>query len=110
VGVFVRLIKLKPGSRETVREWAATMNARKAEAEATLREEQVEVESWFSITLDGDDYLICYMRAESMEAAQNIAARSSHPIDAIHQQFKADTWVRGAGAVGTLLLDLSAKV
>jgi hypothetical protein len=48
------------------------------------------------------------MRAESMEEAQKIAARSSHPIDAIHQQFKVDTWVRGAGAVGTLLLDLSS--
>ena len=107
---FARLIKLKPGSSERVREWATTMNARKAEAEATLRDEHVDIESWFSITLDGEDYLICYMRAESLEEAQKIAARSSHPIDAIHQQFKVDTWVRGAGAVGTLLVDLAAKV
>jgi hypothetical protein len=61
------------------------------------------------LTLDQQDYLICYMRAESMAAAQAIAARSPHPIDAIHQQFKVDTWIRGAGAVGTLLLDLDAR-
>ena len=107
---FARLIKLKPCSHERVRAWAATMNARKAEAEATLRDEHVDVESWFSITLDGEDYLICYMRAESLEAAQTIASQSPHPIDAIHQQFKVDTWVRGAGAVGTLLVDLSGRM
>ena len=109
VDVFARLVKLKPGSAERVREWAATMNARKAEAEATLVNEGVDVESWFSITLNGEDYLMSYIRAESMEEAQRIAAQSAHPIDAIHQQFKADAWVRGGGAVGTLLLDLSRR-
>ena len=41
-----------------------------------------------------------------MEKAQNTLTQSAHPIDALHQQFKVDTWVRGAGAVGRLLLDL----
>ena len=48
------------------------------------------------------------MPAESMEEAQNTLTQSAHPIDAVHQQFKVDTWVRGAGAVGRLLLDLQA--
>jgi hypothetical protein len=42
-----------------------------------------------------------------MEDSQKVAAKSESPVDAYHQQFKVDTWVRGAGAVGTLLLDLS---
>ncbi len=50
---------------------------------------------------------MCYMRADSMEKAQQVAATSENPIDAYHQQFKVDTWVRGAGAVGKLLVDLS---
>lgn len=107
--VFARLIKLKPGSRSRVREWADTMNARRPEALETLRDERVELETWFSLSLESDDYLICYMRAESLASAQAVSASSSHPIDEIHQQFKVDTWVRGAGAVATLLLDLDAR-
>lgn len=107
--VFARIIKLKPDSASHVRAWAETMNARKDEAVASLRDEGVEIESWFSLTLDGDDYLICYMRAGSMKQAQEAAAKSAHAIDAVHQQFKVDTWLRGAGAVGRLLLDLSAR-
>ena len=103
---YARLIKLKPGSDAPVEQWAQTMNARKNEALATLVDESVAVESWFSLELGGEQYLICYMRAESMEKAQNTLTQSAHPIDAVHQQFKVDTWVRGAGAEGRLLLDL----
>jgi hypothetical protein len=103
---YARLIKLKPGSDTAVAQWAQTMNARKNEALATLVDEGVAVESWFSLELGGEQYLICYMRAESMEKAQNTLTQSMHPIDAVHQQFKIDTWVRGAGAEGRLLLDL----
>ena len=58
--VFARLIKLKPGSRPRVREWAETMNARKSEALRTLRSEGVELETWFLLSVDSDDYLVCY--------------------------------------------------
>jgi len=49
---------------------------------------------------------LCYMRADSMEESQKVAAKSENPVDAY--QFKVDTWVRWAGAVGKLLLDLSS--
>ena len=106
--VSARLIRLKSGSDAAVARWAQTMNARKEEALATLVDEGVEIESWFSLELGGEQYLLSYMRAESMEKAQSTVSRSTHPIDAIHQQFKVDAWVRGAGAVGRLLLDLEA--
>ncbi len=103
---YARLIKLKPNSDALVEEWAKTMNARRNEALTTLVDEGVAIESWFALELGGDHYLICYMRAESMEKAQNTLNQSAHPIDAVHQQFKVDTWVRGAGAEGRLLVDL----
>ena len=103
---YARLIKLKPGSDALVAQWAQTMNARRDEALATLVDEGVEIESWFALELGGEHYLICYMRAGSMEKAQNTLNQSVHPIDAVHQQFKVDTWVRGAGAEGRLLVDL----
>lgn len=104
---FARLIELKPGNAEKVNAWAAFVNAHRESALASIHAEGVGVESWFSLSLEGKDYLLCYMRANSMEDSQKVAAKSESPVDAYHQQFKVDTWVRGAGAVGTLLLDLS---
>jgi len=68
--VFARVIKLKPNSGEKVREWARAMNERKLEALESTRSEGVEIESWFSLSMENDDYLILYMRANSMEQAQ----------------------------------------
>jgi hypothetical protein len=107
VDIFARLIELKPGSGDRVEAWAEHLNANRASALESLRAEGVSVESWFSLSLDGKDYLLCYMRADSMEESQKVAAKSENPVDAYHQQFKVDTWVRGAGAVGNLLIDLS---
>ena len=107
--VFARLIELKPGSGERVADWAKHLATNRAAAEATLRGEGVSTESWFSLSLNGKDYLLCYMRAESMQNAETVGAASKSPIDAYHKQFAVDTWVRGAGAVGKLLLDLSGE-
>lgn len=104
------LIKLKKDSGERVSEWASTINARKDEALATLREEGVEVESWFLLSMNGEDYLLSYMRSEDEERAREVAGRSRHEIDAFHQRFKRDTWVRGSVTELPLLVDLSQKM
>jgi len=108
VEIFARLIELKPGSAEKVDAWAAHLNAHRESVLASIQAEGVAIESWFSLSLEGKDYLLCYMRADSMEESQKVAAKSENPVDAYHQQFKVDTWVRWAGAVGKLLLDLSS--
>jgi hypothetical protein len=108
VEIMARLIELKPNSAEKVQAWAEHINAHRADALASLKSEGVSVESWFSLSLDGKEYLLCYMRADSMEKSQQVAANSENPVDAYHQQFKVDTWVRGGGAVGQLLVDLSS--
>jgi hypothetical protein len=105
--IFAELIELKPGSSKRVEEWAEHVRANREQAEETLRAEGVAVESWFALSIEGKDYLLSYMRVESMEEAQRVVGESQHPIDAYHQQFKIDTWVRGGGAVGALLVDLT---
>ena len=106
---FGRLIKLKPGSSAKVQQWAATLNERKAEAIDTLAAEGVALESWFYLEMDGEEYLMLYMRSRSMGEAERVGAASGSDIDQIHQQFKIDTWVRGEGAIGSLLLDLESS-
>ena len=104
--IIARLIELKPNSESKVRDWAEYINAHRVAAAASLQQEGVSTESWFTVSLEGKEYLLCYMRADSMEESQRIAAASVSAVDAYHQKFKIDTWVRGAGAVGRLLVDL----
>lgn len=102
--VFANIIELKPNSLDRVEEWVKTLTERADEAIETLRDEGVNIESWFHLSLDGKDYLLCYMRAESIDTARAVAKSSPHAIDAYHQQFKKDTWVTGKSA--RLLVDL----
>ncbi len=49
------VIELKPNSLDTVRQWAQTLNERIDEAVATLKDEGVQLESWFHLELEGKD-------------------------------------------------------
>ena len=103
------LVKLKEDSGDRVSEWAGSINSRRDEALATLRAEGMEVESWFLLSLNGEDYLLSYMRTEDMQRAKPVGKESMHDIDAYHQQFKRDTWVRGSVTELQLLVDLSLE-
>ncbi len=107
--IVARLIELKPDSSERVETWANYIREHRAQAVATLRNEGVQVESWFELTLEGKHYLLCYMRSDSMSKAEAVAAQSTSAVDTFHQQFKVDTWVRGGGAFANLLVDLTAE-
>ncbi len=85
-------VRLKPGSLEQVHEWADELRSRAEEVLATLRDEGVVVESVFLDSTEQGDYLVYYMKARSLSAAREAAEHSSHPIDAYHERFKADTW------------------
>lgn len=103
------LVKLKEDSGDRVSEWAGSINSRRDEALATLRAEGMEVESWFLLSLKGEDYLLSYMRTEDMQRAKQVGKESMHDIDAYHQQFNRDTWVRGSVTELQLLVDLSLE-
>ena len=102
--VIAGVIELKPDSLHKVDVWAETINRRIDEALATLRDEGVQLESWFHLSLGGKDYLLSYMRADSLERAHRAAETSPHAIDAYHQRFKKDARVGGTRA--RLLIDL----
>jgi hypothetical protein len=88
-------IKLKPNSLDKVHEWAAELNQRKDEALATLRDESIFIESFFLEKASDGDYLIAYIRAESLEQSQEAVKKSTHAIDAYHQAFKKACWESG---------------
>lgn len=85
-------IKLKPNSLGRVREWAETINARKEEALATLRDETVIVEAAFLDQTSEGDFLITFMKAEDMAKVREAVKSSTHEIDKFHQKFKQETW------------------
>lgn len=78
------LIKLKPGTEPTVRAWRETLEQRQDEALQTLRDEGIAIESWFQMEIGGEQYLLWYIRAESIARAREIAGRSTHAVDEYH--------------------------
>ncbi|ENX39838.1 DUF6176 family protein [Acinetobacter courvalinii] len=97
------LIKLKANSMADVEVWQREIQQRKAEAIQTLQAEGVTVESWFQLELNGDDYLLAYMRAKDIAHAQQVARNSAFEIDQVHRQFKQH-WAQVIPA--QLLVDL----
>ncbi len=97
-------IKLKQNSLEKVREWQRTINERKAEALATLRDEGVILETVFLDQTSEGDFLIYVMKAENFEKAKETFVKSVHTIDEYHQKFKEETWEDGQKL--ELLIDL----
>ena len=77
---------------------------RRSEALATMVEEGVTVESYFLETGPEGDYLIAYMRADSLDEAARVAAVSDHEIDRYHQKVKQKAW--GERTVLEPLVDL----
>lgn len=104
--VIAGLIELQPNSDEAVKDWKAFIEDHREQALESLRAEGVSVESWFSLTLDGKDYLLCYMRADAIKTSQQVMAGSSNPVDEQHRRFKEDAWVWGSQIKAELLVDL----
>ncbi len=101
------LIKLKPGSGPSVEAWRDMLQQRREEAVATLVDEGVEIESWFEISIDGEDYLLWYMRAHSIEKVWEVASCSQHEIDAYHFSTMRRITAEGGNLPAVPLFDMS---
>jgi hypothetical protein len=99
------IIELKPDSYARVEEWKNFIFSNKKEATSTLRNEGVTVETFFLARIEDRDYLVGYMRAKSMDHAHEIVKHSISNVDAYHQKFKMDTWVKGIES--ELIFDLT---
>jgi hypothetical protein len=104
--VAAGLIKLNPNSKSKVDEWRDTMESRMEEALATLVHEGAEIESWFRVKIDGQDYLLWYMRAESMQKVFEVSRTFKHPIDRYHYDLMDSITAPGGNIVAKPLLDL----
>ncbi len=103
------LIKLKPGTEEKVELWEKTISFRIEEAVATLKDEGVEIESWFKVQIDGQDYLLWYMRAKSIERAFEISRTLKHPIDKFHYELMAEIMETNGNILSTPIIDITSK-
>ncbi len=98
------LIKVKPEAAELVQQWTTTITQRMDEALLTLRDEGVQIESWFELELEGSKYLLWYMRAESIAAIWSAFETSTHDIDHFH--LETMTALTEAAFEATPLVDL----
>jgi hypothetical protein len=98
------LIRLKPGSEGKVEEWRSTITSRLEEAAATLKDEDVQVESWFTIEIKGDKYLLWYLRAKSIKRVFEVSQKLKHPIDKFHYDLMAE--ITAANIFAVPLIDM----
>lgn len=82
--------RVKPGKSERLREWARSVHARRAESEATLRDEGVRLElTWILPTKSGDLFVGVIDeddRDRSRDIYQASLASGKHAIDREHEE------------------------
>jgi hypothetical protein len=98
------LIKLKPGCENKVTEWRRTIASRLDEAAATLKDEDVQVESWFTIEISGEKYLLWYLRAKSIRCVFEVSRELKHPIDKFH--YDVMETITAANIIAEPLIDM----
>ena len=100
------LIKLKPGTEEKVEEWRSTISSRLDEAAATLRDEDVQIESWFRVEINGEKYLLWYLRAKSIKRVFEVSMQLKHPIDKFHYELMAEITSENGNISAEPLIDI----
>ncbi|MDD0843974.1 DUF6176 family protein [Pseudomonas sp. Gutcm_11s] len=102
------LIRLKPDTATLVADWREQILRLKEQAIESIRNEGIAVESWFQVQLAGEHYLLAYIRSGDIARAEAIGAQSTLEVDAVHRQFKRDTWDHNSMIPCELLVDLQA--
>ena len=92
---FCSRVKLKLDSLEKVYAWAKEINDRASEAYQTLVDEGVMVECCFLEKASDGEYLIYFIKCESIAKMREIFAKSTHSIDAFHANFKKECFDGG---------------
>ncbi len=103
------LIKLKPNSEAKVEQWRSVIASTLDEASATLKDEQVQIESWFQVEIEGQQYLLWYLRATSIKRVFELSMQLKHPIDQFHYELMAEITADNGNILASPLLDMPAK-
>lgn len=100
------LIKLKPETENKVEEWKDTISSRLDEAAETLQDEDVQIESWFKIEIEGNKYLLWYLRAKSIKRVFEVSLELKHPIDKFHYELMAEITAFNGNISAESLIDI----
>ena len=100
------LIKLKLETEDKVEEWRNTISSRLNEAAATLQDEDVQIESWFKVEIEGRKYLLWYLRAKSIQRVFEISMKLNHPIDKFHYELMAEITAENGNILAEQLIDI----
>jgi hypothetical protein len=100
------LIKLKPDTEDKVALWRSTIASRLDEAAATLQDEAVQIESWFKIEINGQKYLLWYLRAKSIKNVFAVSMQLQHPIDKFHYELMSEITSDNGNILAEPLIDI----
>ena len=103
------LIKLKPETEGKVDEWKSTIYSRLNEAAATLQDEEVQIESWFKVEIEGCKYLLWYLRAKSIKRVFEVSMELKHPIDKFHYELMAEITAENGNVLAEPLIDIPRR-
>ncbi|AQS37181.1 hypothetical protein Sps_02021 [Shewanella psychrophila] len=103
------VIKLKPNSEAKVEQWISVIASRLGEAAATLKDEQVQIESWFKIEIEGQQYLLWYLRAKSIKRVFELSMKLKHPIDLFHFELMAEITADNGNISAVPLMDIPGQ-
>ncbi|MEW6997405.1 DUF6176 family protein [Colwelliaceae bacterium BS250] len=103
------LIKLKPETENKVEEWKHTISSRLDEAAATLQDEDVQIESWFKVEIEGNKYLLWYLRAKSIKRVFEVSLQLKHPIDKFHYELMAEITASNGNILAEPLIDIARE-
>jgi len=84
-------IRLKPNKKEAVRAWCKKFYDLEG-VDGALRKETVIVESLFLDEQPDADYLIFYLRAESLQQANDFLMEVQHPVNDASNAFMNECW------------------
>ncbi len=100
----------QPRSEKKVEEWRSTMASRLDEAAATLQDEDVQVESWFTLEMEGNKYLLWYLRAKSIKRVFEVLQKLKHPIDRFHVALMAEITADDGNIIAQPLIDIPRRL
>ena len=89
---------------KVIEEWRSIIASRVNEAAATLQEEDTQVESWFKVVIDSQDYLLWYLRAKSIKRVFEVSMQLKHPVDKFH--YEVMQAITAANIIATPLIDM----
>jgi len=84
-------IKLKDGMKGRVREWCKTFTNH-PDLDEVLEKETVVVESLFLEERENGDYLLFYLKAKSLQQANEFLTTVQHPLNELSLNFMKECW------------------